>query len=122
MSHKPLFDVLESTCGGERPTLEEIDDAIERCDLPADDEMDVRCKLMAYGSLLYLLKSTCDGERPTLEQIEDAMDECDFPDDYELDVDELILDLSCYEIDHLERQLENERKRCDKLERKAKRL
>lgn len=77
---------------------------------------------MEYESLLDELKKRCGNTRPSLEQIEKAMDDVGLPSDYEIDLDDLILDLSCHQVDILKMQVEHASKRYNKLERLARKL
>ena len=39
--YERLLDSLKKRCGGERPTLEQIEDAMDNCGLPSDYEVEV---------------------------------------------------------------------------------
>ena len=75
-----------------------------------------------YTRLITLLKRRCGKARPTVTMLEWAMDKLNLPEDFEVDYDELVLDLSCFELDAEQEQIRLVERRYKKMAMEAKTL
>lgn len=75
-----------------------------------------------HTRLITLLKRRCGKTRPSVTMLEWAMDKVNLPEDYEVDYDELVLDLSCFELDAEEEQIRLVKRRYKKMAMEAKKL
>ena len=73
-----------------------------------------------YTRLITLLKRRCGKARPTVTMLEWAMDKLNLPEDFEVDYDELVLDLSCFELDAEQEQIRLVERRYKKMAMEAK--
>jgi len=75
-----------------------------------------------WEKLLVLLKRKCGRKNPTVTQIEWAMDRLYLPEDVEIDYDEIVLELSCFELDAEKEQIRTIEKKFARMEKQARAL
>lgn len=77
---------------------------------------------LQWDKLLVMLKRKCGKRNPTVKQMEWAMDKLDLPEEVEIDYDEVVLDLSCFELDVEQEQIRSIERKYRKLAKQARAL